>query len=126
MGKVCVCGAGALQIDYNTKTMAVNGDKFSEGDYLSISGTAGEVYPGELRTAASEIVQVLVEKSLEGKESATYQMFKQLMDWCAKVTQAPGPRQRRHAGAGRERHRVRRHGHRPDPHRAHVLRRQPH
>src|SRR5690348_9694592 len=86
MGKVCVCGAGALQIDYNTKTMAVNGDRFSEGDYLSISGTAGEVYPGELRTAASEIVQVLVEKSLEGRESATYQMFKQLMDWCAKVS----------------------------------------
>ncbi|HLZ55192.1 MAG TPA: putative PEP-binding protein, partial [Verrucomicrobiae bacterium] len=86
MGKVCVCGAGALQIDYNTRTMAVNGDRFSEGDYLSISGTAGEVYPGELRTAASEIVQVLVEKSLEGGESATYQMFKQLMDWCAKVS----------------------------------------
>ncbi len=86
MGKVCVCGAGALQIDYTTKTMAVNGDKFSEGDYLSISGTAGEVYPGELRTAASEIVQVLVERSLAGKESATYQMFQQLMDWCAKVS----------------------------------------
>ncbi|HEV2436258.1 MAG TPA: pyruvate, phosphate dikinase [Verrucomicrobiae bacterium] len=86
MGKVCVCGAGALQIDYNTRTMAVNGDRFSEGDYLSISGTAGEVYPGELRTAASEIVQVLVEKSLDGKESETYRMFKQLMDWCAKVS----------------------------------------
>jgi len=86
MGKVCVCGAGALQIDYNTKTMAVNGETFKEGDYLSISGTAGEVYPGQLKTAASEIVQVLVEKSLEGKDSATYQMFKKLMDWCAKVS----------------------------------------
>jgi len=86
MGKVCVCGAGALQIDYNTRTMAVNGDKFNEGDFLSISGTAGEVYPGELRTAASEIVQVLVEKSLDGKDSATYLMFKKLMDWCSKVT----------------------------------------
>jgi pyruvate, orthophosphate dikinase len=86
MGKVCVCGAGALQIDYNAKTMAVDGATFKEGDYLSISGTAGEVYPGELRTAASEIVQVLVEKSLDGKESATYQMFKKLMDWCAKVS----------------------------------------
>jgi pyruvate,orthophosphate dikinase len=86
MGKVCVCGAGALQIDYNTKTMAVNGDTFKEGDYLSISGTAGEVYPGELRTAASEIVQVLVEKSLTSKESATYRIFQQLMDWCAKVS----------------------------------------
>jgi len=86
MGKVCVCGAGALQIDYSAKTMAVNGDRFKEGDFLSISGTAGEVYPGELRTAASEIVQVLVEKSLEARDSATYQMFKKLMDWCAKVS----------------------------------------
>jgi len=86
VGKECVCGAGALQIDYSAKTMAVNGDRFKEGDFLSISGTAGEVYPGELRTAASEIVQVLVEKSLEGKDSATYQMFKKLMDWCAKVS----------------------------------------
>jgi pyruvate,orthophosphate dikinase len=86
MGKVCVCGAGALQIDYRTKTMAVNGDTFKEGDFLSISGTAGEVYPGELKTAASEIVQVLVEKSLDAKDSATYQMFAKLMGWCSKVT----------------------------------------
>jgi pyruvate,orthophosphate dikinase len=86
MGKVCVCGAGALQIDYNAKTMAVDGATYQEGDFLSISGTAGEVYPGELKTAASEIVQVLIEKSLDGKDSATYQMFKKLMDWCAKVS----------------------------------------
>jgi len=86
MGKVCVCGAGALQIDYGAKTMTVDGTTYKEGDFLSISGTAGEVYPGELKTAASEIVQVLVEKSLDGKDSATYQMFKKLMDWCAKVS----------------------------------------
>jgi pyruvate,orthophosphate dikinase len=86
MGKVCVCGAGALQIDYGAKTMTVDGTTYKEGDFLSISGTAGEVYPGEIKTAASEIVQVLIEKSLDGKNSATYQMFKQLMDWCAKVS----------------------------------------
>jgi pyruvate,orthophosphate dikinase len=86
MGKVCVCGAGALQIDYGAKTLTVDGTTYKEGDFLSISGTAGEVYPGELKTAASEIVQVLVEKSLDGKESATCQMFKKLMDWCAKVS----------------------------------------
>jgi pyruvate, orthophosphate dikinase len=86
MGKVCVCGAGALNIDYTAKTLAVNGDKFNEGDFLSISGTAGEVYPGRLQTAASEVVQVLVEKSLDGRESPTYEMFKKLMDWCAKAT----------------------------------------
>jgi pyruvate,orthophosphate dikinase len=86
MGKVCVCGAAALQIDYSAKTVAVDGASYKEGDFISINGTAGEVYPGELKTAASEIVQVLVEKSLDGKESRTYQMFKQLMDWCSKVT----------------------------------------
>jgi pyruvate,orthophosphate dikinase len=86
MGKVCVCGASALQIDYAAKTMSVDGTVFNEGDFISINGTAGEVYPGQLPTAASEVVQVLVEKSLEGKESPTYQMFAKLMDWCGKVT----------------------------------------
>ena len=86
MGKVCVCGASALQIDYGSKTVSVDGSVYKEGDFISINGTAGEVYPGQLPTAASEIVQVLIEKSLDGSESATYQMFKKLMDWCGKVT----------------------------------------
>src|SRR3954453_1459613 len=86
MGKVCVCGASALHIDYAAKTMSVEGKTYREGDYLSIDGTVGEVYPGEIKTAASEIVQVLVEKSLEPKESKTYGLYKQLMDWCSKVT----------------------------------------
>src|SRR5262245_46136873 len=84
MGKVCVCGASALEIDYAAKTMAVNGDVFNEGDAISINGTAGEVYPGSVPTAASEIVQVLVEKSLKPDQSRTFQMFKKLMDWCNK------------------------------------------
>jgi pyruvate, orthophosphate dikinase len=86
MGKVCVCGAGTLQIDYTAKTMRVEGVTYNEGDYLSINGTLGNVYAGQLPTAASEIVQVLVEKSLDAKASPTYQMFKKLMDWCGKVT----------------------------------------
>jgi pyruvate,orthophosphate dikinase len=86
MGKVCVCGASELQIDYGTKIMTVDGQAYKEGDSISINGTAGEVYPGEIATAASEIVQVLVEKSLKASESPTYQMFQKLMDWCAKVT----------------------------------------
>jgi pyruvate,orthophosphate dikinase len=86
MGKVCVCGAAALQIDYNAKTVTASGQTFKEGDYLSINGTVGNVYAGQIPTAASEIVQVLVEKSLEGSKSETYKMFRTLMDWCAKVT----------------------------------------
>src|SRR5882724_9410470 len=86
MGKVCVCGASALEIDYAAKTVTADGTVFGEGDALSINGTAGEVYPGELRTAESEVVQVLVEKSLKPSESTTFQMFKKLMDWCGKVS----------------------------------------
>jgi pyruvate,orthophosphate dikinase len=86
MGKVCVCGAGALQIDYSTKTLTVDGQTWKEGDYLSINGTLGTIYAGQLPTAPSEIVQVLVDKSLDPKKSETYQMFKKLMDWCTKAT----------------------------------------
>ncbi|HVM49504.1 MAG TPA: pyruvate, phosphate dikinase [Candidatus Acidoferrum sp.] len=86
MGKVCVCGAAALQIDYNAKTITVDGTTYKEGDYFSINGTQGNVYAGQLPTAPSEIVQVLVFKTLDGAKSETYQMFKKLMDWCSKVT----------------------------------------
>jgi len=86
MGKVCVCGASTLQVDYEKKTLTVEGRVFGEGDYLSIDGTAGEVYAGEVKTAASEVIQVLLEKSLKAKESRTYQNFAKLMDWCTKVT----------------------------------------
>jgi pyruvate, orthophosphate dikinase len=86
MGKVCVCGASALQIDYAAKTVTVKGRTYREGDYFSINGTEGRVYAGELPTAPSEIVQVLIDKSLDPKASKTYGMFKQLMDWCSKVT----------------------------------------
>jgi pyruvate,orthophosphate dikinase len=86
MGKVCVCGAGALQIDYAAKTLTASGQTFKEGDFLSINGTLGNVYAGQLPTAASEIVQVLVEKTLDGKKSETYGMFSTLMNWCSKVT----------------------------------------
>ncbi|MEA3207632.1 MAG: pyruvate, orthophosphate dikinase, partial [Chthoniobacter sp.] len=48
MGKVCVCGASALQIDYSAKTMTVDGSTYQEGDSISIDGTVGEVYPGNL------------------------------------------------------------------------------
>jgi pyruvate, orthophosphate dikinase len=103
MGKVCVCGAAAMQIDYGAKTMTVDGATYKEGDFLSINGTAGEVYAGQIPTAASEIVQVLIEKSLDGKKSQTYQNFQKLMNWCGKVTRmqvrtnADTPEQTAHA-----------------------------
>ena len=86
MGKVCICGASALQIDYAAKTVTASGQKFKEGDYLSINGTVGNVYAGQIPTAPSEIVQVLIDKTLPAKKSRTYGMFKTLMDWCEKAS----------------------------------------
>ena len=56
MGKVCVCGAAAVEINYEKLTVTASGQKFKEGDYLSIDGTSGTVYGGQLKTAPSEII----------------------------------------------------------------------
>lgn len=55
MGKCCVSGAGALIIDYKTRTVAIEGTVLKEGDYISINGTTGEVYGGEVKTQAAEL-----------------------------------------------------------------------
>ncbi len=86
MGKVCVCGAADLEVDYKARTVKVGGKTFKEGDYLSINGTSGEVFAGELKTAPSEIIQVLVDKKLDPKKSNDYQNFSKLMGWCEKAT----------------------------------------
>jgi pyruvate,orthophosphate dikinase len=87
MGKVCVCGASEIEVDYKLKTMTVAGQTFHEGqDFLSIDGTAGLVYAGELKTAPSEVIQGLIGNNAAAKKSRTYQNFVQLMDWCSKVT----------------------------------------
>ena len=86
MGKVCVCGAADLDIDYKSRTVKVNGATYKEGEYLSINGTTGEIFAGELKTAPSEIIQVLIDKKLDPKKSRDYKNFSQLMNWCEKAT----------------------------------------
>ncbi len=81
MGKVCVCGAAALHVDYERGTLTVGNVVYKKGDFLSIDGSTGEVFVGELKTAPSEIVQVLVDKTLNPKESQTYQNYALLMSW---------------------------------------------
>ncbi|HXP34197.1 MAG TPA: pyruvate, phosphate dikinase [Chthoniobacterales bacterium] len=81
MGKVCVCGASGIQIDYQRRTLSANGTTLAQGDYISIDGTAGEVFAGEVTTAPSEIIQVLVDRSLDAKKSLTYREYAKLMTW---------------------------------------------
>jgi pyruvate,orthophosphate dikinase len=85
MGKVCVCGASGIEIDYRKRTLKADGTTLNEGDYISIDGTSGEVFAGEVTTAPSEIVQVLVDRSLDGKKSATYRQYQKLMGWEARL-----------------------------------------
>jgi pyruvate, orthophosphate dikinase len=85
MGKVCVCGASALKIDYAKKTVTAGDVTLAEGDFISVDGSVGEVYAGEVKTAHSEVVQVLVEKKLDPKKSRTFQQFSSLMSWADKV-----------------------------------------
>src|SRR6266567_4153771 len=81
MGKVCVCGATGIQIDYHKGTLSAKGTTLNRGDYISIDGTAGEVFAGEVATAPSEIIQVLVDGSLDPKKSVTFQEYAKLMKW---------------------------------------------
>ena len=84
MGKVCVCGASELRIDYASKTVTASGHTLKEGDFISIDGTAGVVFAGEVTTAPSEIVQVLVSKTLQPEKSKNYGDFAALMQWADK------------------------------------------
>lgn len=55
MGKCCVSGAGAIMIDYKARTVEIDGVVLHEGDYLSINGSTGEVYQGEVKTKPAEV-----------------------------------------------------------------------
>ena len=81
MGKVCVAGCGELDISYRTKTIKIKGTTIKEGDYISINGSTGEVFAGEVKTIPSEVLRVLVDKTLKADESPIYQDFDSLMKW---------------------------------------------
>jgi pyruvate,orthophosphate dikinase len=85
MGKVCVTGCGALNIDYKKRQIQVDSHVIKEGDYLSIDGTTGEVILGKVPTRPSEILQVLIEKSLKPVESGIYRYYAELMSWADEV-----------------------------------------
>ena len=65
MGKVCVAGAGAIQIDYHHGTLTCGNITIREGEPISINGSTGEVIAGLIATADSELKQVLIAKTLK-------------------------------------------------------------
>jgi pyruvate, orthophosphate dikinase len=85
MGKVCIVGCGALNIDYNTRTLTVGNKTLKEGDFISIDGFTGEVLEGQVATKPSEVVQVLIDKTMKPEQSKVYQQFAELMGWADAV-----------------------------------------
>ena len=55
MGKCCVSGAGTIKIDYNNKTMTVDGMVLKEGDYISLNGSTGDIFLGQVGTKEAEL-----------------------------------------------------------------------
>lgn len=55
MGKCCVSGAGAINVNYKTRTVEIEGVVLNEGDYISLNGSTGDVYKGEVQTQAAEL-----------------------------------------------------------------------
>ena len=86
MGKVCVCGVGEMEVDYNARTLTIGGETYREGDYLSLDGTSGLVYAGELPASPSEIIQVLLKHTMTPEQSQSYRDFERVMEWCQRIT----------------------------------------
>ncbi len=81
MGKVCIVGAGELDVDNDAGTVTVKGKVLKEGDDVSIDGFTGEVFAGPIATKPSEVVQVLIKKELAPEKSDVYRRFKLVMEW---------------------------------------------
>ncbi|MCX6373305.1 MAG: PEP-utilizing enzyme, partial [Actinobacteria bacterium] len=81
MGKVCVAGCEALDIDYKARTITVGATVVNEGDWLSLDGFSGEVIVGQLETRPSEVLQVLLEGSLRPEDSQTFKYYDDMMKW---------------------------------------------
>ena len=85
MGKVCIVGCGALDIDMKARSFRADDATVSEGDWISIDGFTGEVILGQLETRPPEVLQVLLEKSMKAEESGSYRYYAEIMEWADKT-----------------------------------------
>ncbi len=79
MGKVCVAGCEAVEV-IDSQTVRIGSKVFREGDFLSVNGSTGNVYDGDIPVMESEIIQV-VQGKLDPKKSEKYQLFSTLLSW---------------------------------------------
>jgi pyruvate,orthophosphate dikinase len=79
MGKVCVAGCESVDV-LDAQTVKIGAKTFREGDYLSINGSTGNVYEGDLPVVESEIIQVIQGK-LDPRKSDKFQRFATILSW---------------------------------------------
>ena len=85
MGKTCVVGAGAITVSEERGELSARDLSAKEGDFLSLDGTTGEVILGKLPTEPSEILRVLIDRSLAPEESPLFGAFTSLLGWADRL-----------------------------------------
>ncbi|HJW93708.1 MAG TPA: pyruvate, phosphate dikinase [Thermoanaerobaculia bacterium] len=86
MGRPCVVGAGGLRVDYSKGELRSEGhEPLEEGDWLSIDGTSGEIIGGKLATKPSEVIQVLIDGTMQSADSEIYRNFDRLLKWADEI-----------------------------------------
>jgi pyruvate,orthophosphate dikinase len=81
MGKTCIVGCSALDIDYHAGTLTTGDTVLKTGDWISIDGFTGEVFAGKVETKPSEVIEVLLHKTKKPEDSEIYIRYAQLMEW---------------------------------------------
>jgi pyruvate, orthophosphate dikinase len=82
-GKCCICGAGAMHIDYAKKTITVGKKTYKEGDWISLNGSVGVVYEGKIPTSASPVV-LGVHGDKDARKDPIYKMYATISKWSDK------------------------------------------
>src|SRR5574341_863984 len=85
MGKVCVAGCEAVEV-VDAQSVRIGAKVFREGDYLSVNGSTGNVYEGDIPVVESEIIQVIQGK-LNPSKSDKYQRFSTILSWADEIRQ---------------------------------------
>jgi len=86
MGKTCIVGCGALNIDYKARQFKTENNSIvvKEGEWISIDGSTGEIFLGNIPTKPSEVIAVLINKTIKPEDAPVFQMFNEIMIWADK------------------------------------------
>ncbi len=83
-GKCCICGAGDLKIDYKKGTVTVGKKVYKEGTIISLNGSTGKVYEGEIPSESSPVVAALVEGNKKARKHWIFKLYQTVSAWSDK------------------------------------------